>query len=144
MQNHYNLLYREEEREMLPLCRAEGIGIIPWSPLARGLLAGNRTVELKGETTRSNSDSFIRELYDSKDLRIVKQVSKMAEGRGVSPAQVALSWLLHKQGVVAPIIGATRLEHLNEAVAASELSLDEGDFTMLEEAYVPHSVRGHD
>jgi aryl-alcohol dehydrogenase (NADP+) len=143
MQNHYNLLYREEEREMLPLCREEGIGVIPWSPLARGLLAGNRRGDLEGDTVRSRSDDFIHKLYEASDLKTVDSVAKVAEERGVSSAQVALAWLLHQEGVVAPIIGATRLEHLEEAVTAVDLKLDEGELARLEESYQPHSVRGH-
>jgi len=144
MQNHYNLLYREEEREMMPLCREERIGVIPWSPLARGLLAGNRTADLKGATVRSGTDEFIHKLYDSNDLKIVEVALKVALERNVTPAQLALAWLLHKEGVVAPIIGATKLQHLEEAVAASELKLDQSELDRLEELYVPHSIRGHE
>lgn len=144
MQNHYNLLYREEEREMIPLCSEEGIGVLPWSPLARGLLTGNRTSDLKGETIRSTSDEFIGKLYESSDMGIVDRVSSLAQQRGISPAQVALAWLLHRDGVVSPVIGATKLKHLEEAVAAVDLELDQDEQASLEELYVPHSVSGHD
>jgi len=143
MQNHYNLLYREEEREMMPLCTEEGIGVIPWSPLARGLLAGKRKDDLKGDTIRSRTDDFIHQLYESSDLKIVDSVLKVAEGRGLSSAQVALSWLLHQPAVVAPVIGATRLEHLEEAAVAVELKLEEEELNSLTESYVPHHIRGH-
>jgi len=143
MQNHYNLLYREEEREMLPLCQEEGIGVLPWSPLARGLLTGARRPDLKGETLRSTTDEYIHQLYDSNDLNIVERVLGLAKRRGIRPAQVALSWLLHQDGVVAPVIGATRLEHLDEAVAAQNIELDEEERFSLEELYSPHPVRGH-
>jgi aryl-alcohol dehydrogenase (NADP+) len=122
---------------------AEGIGVIPWSPLARGLLAGNRNQDFKGESIRSGSDEFVHELYESSDLQVVKVVSEVASKRGVRPAQVALSWLLHQPGIVAPIIGATKLEHLEEAVAALELTLEEEELALLEEPYQPHPVRGH-
>ena len=150
MQNHYNLVYREEEREMLPLCRAEGIGIIPWSPLARGFLAGNRqrtaVAEKKksGETLRAQTDEYAQSLYyaDS-DFRVVDRVVEIAGGRGVAPAQVALAWILRQPGVAAPIIGVTKLEQLDEAVAAAELTLEDAECRRLEEPYVPHSVLGH-
>ena len=150
MQNHYNLVYREEEREMLPLCRAEGIGIIPWSPLARGFLAGNRqrtaVAEEKksGETLRAQTDEYAQSLYyaDS-DFRVVDRVVEIAGGRGVAPAQVALAWILRQPGVAAPIIGVTKLEQLDEAVAAAELTLEDAECRRLEEPYVPHSVLGH-
>jgi aryl-alcohol dehydrogenase (NADP+) len=143
MQNHYNLLYREEEREMMPLCVEEGIGVIPWSPLARGLLTGNRREDLQGETVRSTSDDFVHELYEPSDLKIVDSVSKVAHARGVTLAQVALAWLLHQEGVVAPIIGATRLEHLEEAAAAVEIDLQDEELAQLGEPYQPHPIRGH-
>ena len=150
MQNHYNLVYREEEREMLPLCRAEGIGIIPWSPLARGFLAGNRqrTAEAEekksGETLRAQTDEYAQSLYyaDS-DFRVVDRVVEIAGGRGVAPAQVALAWILRQPGVAAPIIGVTKLEQLDEAVAAAELTLEDAECRRLEEPYVPHPVLGH-
>ena len=150
MQNHYNLVYREEEREMLPLCRAEGIGIIPWSPLARGFLAGNRQRtagsedKKSGETLRARTDEYAQSLYyaDS-DFRVVDRVAEVAGGRGVAPAQVALAWILRQPGVAAPIIGATRLEQLDEAVAAAGLTLEDAECRRLEEPYVPHPVLGH-
>jgi aryl-alcohol dehydrogenase (NADP+) len=144
MQNHYNLVYREEEREMLPLCRDEGLGVIPWSPLARGLLTGSRGRDLSGATLRAGSDSYAPKLYDESDWAVVERVLEVAERRGAAPATVALAWLLHQQDVTAPIIGATRLEHLDDAVAAVELALDDEECARLEEPYIPHPVRGHD
>jgi 1-deoxyxylulose-5-phosphate synthase len=140
MQNHYNLVYREEEREMIPLCRAEGIGIIPWSPLARGLLAGNR----KAGTPRSKADDYAHKLYTADaDNRVVDCVEQVAKNRGVPPAQMALAWLLHKPGITAPIIGATKPHHLEDAIAALNLKLSEQEISMLESEYVPHPVLGH-
>jgi aryl-alcohol dehydrogenase (NADP+) len=144
MQNHYNLVYREEEREMMPLCRAEGIGVIPWSPLARGLLAGTRTAELGGDTARSGSDEYAPKLYAEGDWAVVERVIELAERRGVSPAQISLAWLLHQDGVTAPIIGATKIDHLEDAAAAVELVLDDEEQQFLEEPYVPHPTRGHE
>jgi aryl-alcohol dehydrogenase (NADP+) len=144
MQNHYNLIYREEEREMLPLCRAEGIGVIPWSPLARGFLAGNRRREDWGATERARYDDYAHSLYyTDADFRIVERVVEVAGRRGVTPIQVALAWILAQPGVTAPIIGATRPEHLEQAVAALDLVLDEGERKYLEELYTPHRVLGH-
>jgi len=144
MQNHYNLVYREEEREMAPLCRDQGIGIIPWSPLARGFLAGNRNRETKGETTRSKSDVFAHSMYyQDSDFKIVDRVVELADRHGVRPTQIALAWLLHKRGVTAPIIGASKIHHLDEAVAALELKLSEEEIEFLEELYQPHPVLGH-
>lgn len=143
MQNHYNLVYREEEREMITFCRDQGIGIIPWSPLARGFLAGNRTRDKKGETTRSKSDPFAHELYyRDEDFTVVDRVVELANRRGVKPTQIALAWLLHQPGVTAPIIGASKPHHLPEAVAALEIKLSEEDRKYLEEPYVSHSVLG--
>jgi aryl-alcohol dehydrogenase (NADP+) len=144
MQNHYNLIYREEEREMIPLCRDEGVGLIPWSPLARGFLAGNRRREDKGETSRARTDDFAHSMYyaDS-DFAVVERVGEIARKRGVSHAQVALAWLLHQDGVVAPIIGASKAHQLEEALAALELELDEAELKALEEPYRPHRVLGH-
>ncbi len=150
MQNHYNLVYREEEREMLPLCRAEGVGILPWSPLARGFLAGNRGRpagaggEKGGETLRARTDEYARSLYyaDS-DFRVVDRVVEVARERGVTPARVALAWILGQPGVTAPIIGATKVEQLDDAVAALDLTLDDEERRRLEEPYVPHPVLGH-
>ncbi len=144
MQNHYNLVYREEEREMIPLCRAEGIGIIPWSPLARGFLAGNRRPADYGETTRAKTDEYAHRMYyRESDFRIVDRVSEIARRRGVSNAQVALAWLLQKPGVTAPIVGASRMYQLEEAVKAVEIRLSEDEVRALEELYEPHPVLGH-
>jgi 1-deoxyxylulose-5-phosphate synthase len=140
MQNHYNLVYREEEREMNPLCRAEGIGLMPWSPLARGLLAGNR----KSGTERSKTDDYAHKLYTQEaDDRVVDCVEQAAKSRGVPPAQLALAWLLQKPGVTAPIVGATKPHHLTDAVAALSLKLTQEEVSELESAYVPHPVLGH-
>jgi 1-deoxyxylulose-5-phosphate synthase len=144
MQPHYNLIYREEEREMIPLCIDQGVGVIPWSPLARGMLAGNRTREGERRTTRAGSDAFTDHLYSQPtDFDVVERVGEVAAERSVPPAQVALSWLLHKPGVSAPIVGATKLEHLNDALAAEQLPLDEEEIARLEEPYSPHPVLGH-
>jgi 1-deoxyxylulose-5-phosphate synthase len=144
MQNHYNLLYREEEREMIPLCIDDGIGVIPWSPLARGLLTGTRTREGERRTTRAQTDGFQDVLYGAADFDVVDRLNEVADERGLPPAQVALAWLLHKPGVTAPIVGATRLEHLEDALAAAELTLGAEEIARLEEPYVPHPVIGHD
>jgi aryl-alcohol dehydrogenase (NADP+) len=144
MQNHYNLVYREEEREMIPLCIAEGIGVIPWSPLARGFLAGNRTREKGGETTRSQTDDFAHNLYYSDaDFVVVDRVSEIARERGCSSAQIALAWLLNRPGVTAPIIGASKLYQLEEAVTAADIVLSSEEMVRLEEPYQPHRVLGH-
>ena len=144
MQNHYNLVYREEEREMLPLCREEGIGVIPWSPLARGFLAGNRRREDKGETIRAKTDDFAHTLYyaDS-DFTIAERVVALAATRDVKPTQIALAWLLAKPGVTAPIIGASKLAHLDDAIGALEIRLDAAEIASLEEPYQPHAILGH-
>jgi aryl-alcohol dehydrogenase-like predicted oxidoreductase len=139
MQNHYNLIYREEEREMIPLCTDQGVGIIPWSPLARGVLAGSRTRDGQQHTTRSGSDSFIDTLYTDADFDVVDRVAEVAQRRGVPSAQVALAWLLHRPGVTAPIVGATKLGHLEDAIAAEELELSDEEMKELEEPYVPHA-----
>jgi aryl-alcohol dehydrogenase-like predicted oxidoreductase len=145
MQNHYNLVYREEEREMIPLCEAEGIGVIPWSPLARGLLA--RPVEgaaVMTGTTRAESDAFARQLYDEpSDLEVVAAVHRVASGRGVTPAEVALAWLLSRPAVTAPIVGATKPGHLEAAVRAVDLELTPDECAVLEAPYRPHAVKGH-
>ena len=144
MQNLVNLLYREEEREMLPLCEAEGIGVIPWSPLARGFLAGNRRGENRGATTRAQTDDFAHKLYYADtDFTIADRAVEIAARRGVKPTQVALAWLLAKPGVTAPIVGASKLPHLDEAVAALDLTLDAPELAFLEEPYEPHPVLGH-
>ena len=144
MQNHYNLIYREEEREMIPLCLDQGIGLIPWSPLARGFLAGNRTRDGRGETTRSLSDDYARELYyRASDFDVLDRVLALAEQRGVKPVQIALAWLLHRPGITAPIIGATRMQHLDDALAALSVTLSPDDMAFLEEPYQPHPILGH-
>jgi 1-deoxyxylulose-5-phosphate synthase len=144
MQNHYNLVYREEEREMIPLCREEGIGVIPWSPLARGFLAGNRRKQDFGDTSRAKTDDFAKKLYfQDSDFEIVDRVSAIAERRGVSNAQVALAWLLAQPGVTAPIIGASKMHHFDDAIAALSLKLDDSEREYLEAAYRPHPVLGH-
>ncbi|MEP6692987.1 MAG: aldo/keto reductase [Gemmatimonadaceae bacterium] len=145
MQNHYNLLYREEEREMLPLCAAEGIGVIPWSPLARGALTGTRrTVADREASTRAATDTYAHTLYgDPSDDLVLDAVRAVAAERGVSPAEVALAWLLAKPAVTAPIVGATKLAHLETAVKAVELTLTPDEIARLEAPYRPHEVRGH-
>jgi aryl-alcohol dehydrogenase (NADP+) len=143
MQNHYNLAYREEEREMLPLCRAEGIGVIPWSPLARGLLAGGRRQGLEGDSARAKTDDYARKLYEDSDLEVADRVVETARRRGLPPARIAVAWLLSRPGVTAPIIGASRMQHLDDAVASLDVSLSEEECRFLEEPYRPHSVRGH-
>ncbi|MCB8944325.1 MAG: aldo/keto reductase [Ardenticatenaceae bacterium] len=144
MQNHYNLVYREEEREMNPLCLDQGVGLIPWSPLARGFLAGNRFREGGGPTRRANSDLFAQQMYyESHDFEIVDRVVEVSLRLGISPAQVALAWLLHKPGVAAPIIGARRTQFIDEAVAAVATELSDEDMKLLEELYQPHPVLGH-
>ncbi len=144
MQNHYNLVYREEEREMIPLCRAEGIGLIPWSPLARGFLAGNRTREKSGETARAKSDQFAHQMYyQESDFAIAERCAELAKGRGVSSAQVALAWILRQPGVAAPIVGASKMYQLDEALAALEIRLSDEECRSLEELYQPHPVLGH-
>ncbi len=140
MQNHYNLIYREEEREMIPLCIDEGIGIVPWSPLARGFLAGNRT----RQTERARTDDLAQQFYVAEsDFAIAGRAAELAQRRGVAPAQIALAWILHKPGITAPIIGASKLEHLDQAIAALEIRLDEEEMKFLEELYQPHAVVGH-
>jgi aryl-alcohol dehydrogenase-like predicted oxidoreductase len=143
MQNHYNLVYREEEREMIPQCIDQGVALVPWSPLARGLLAGTRTREGERLTTRARTDPFGESLYTPEvDFALVDRVSEVATERGVPMAQVALAWLLHKPGVTAPIVGATKAEHLDDALAAEQLALSDEEIARLEEPYVPHKVSG--
>jgi len=143
MQNHYNLVYREEEREMLPLCLAEGLGVVPWSPLARGLLTGARRRGDRTGTTRAGTDDYAEKLYDQPgDWEVVEATREVAEARGVSMAEVALAWLLSRPGVTAPIIGATKIEHLDTAVKALELELSAEECERLERPYRPHPVRG--
>lgn len=144
MQNHYNLVYREEEREMIPLCIDQGLGVIPWSPLARGFLAGNRTRDKSGETTRSKSDRFAHSMYyQDTDFETLDRVMELAKGRGVSPAQIALAWMLHKPGITSPIIGASKMYQLEEAVAALDIQLSAEDMAYLEASYQPHPILGH-
>jgi aryl-alcohol dehydrogenase (NADP+) len=144
MQNHYNLVYREEEREMVPLCLDQGVGLIPWSPLARGFLAGNRTKDRSGETTRSKSDDFAKRMYfEEGDFTVVDRVAQTAAALGVSNAQVALAWLLAQPGVTGPIVGATKPHHLEEAVQALSVKLTPEQMAFLEEPYQPHPVLGH-
>jgi aryl-alcohol dehydrogenase-like predicted oxidoreductase len=144
MQNHYNLVYREEEREMVPLCIDEGVGVIPWSPLARGLLAGTKTRSGERLTVRAGGDPFGDYLYTQPtDFDVAERVAEVAGERGVPPAQMALAWVLHKPGVTAPIVGATKPAHLHDALAAEELALSEQEIARLEEPYVPHPVLGH-
>jgi 1-deoxyxylulose-5-phosphate synthase len=144
MQNHYNLVYREEEREMIPQCIDQGVGVIPWSPLARGLLAGNRSRGGERHTVRAGSDPFGDSLYTlAADFDVVDRCAEVAAARGVPSAQVALAWLLHRPGVTAPIVGATKPGHLEDALAAEELVLTDDEMRRLEEPYVPHPVLGH-
>jgi aryl-alcohol dehydrogenase (NADP+) len=144
MQNHYNLVYREEEREMIPFCIDQRVGIIPWSPLARGFLAGNRTRDKGGETSRSTTDPFAHELYyQDSDFAVVDRAVELGKKRGVSSAQIALAWILHKPGVTSPIIGASKMHHLDEAIAALDIKLTGEEIAALEEPYQPHVVLGH-
>jgi len=145
MQNHYNLIYREEEREMLPLCREEGIAVIPWSPLARGFLSGNRRRgERTADTVRSTTDQYSRELYYSDvDFTIAGRVVELARARGARPAQIALAWLLAQPGVTAPIVGASKLSHLDDASGALDIRLATEELACLEEPYQPLKVLGH-
>ena len=144
MQNHYNLVYREEEREMIPLCRAEGIGLLPWSPLARGFLAGNRRTQDFGDTRRARTDALAQQYYyQPSDFAVVEAVSRVANRRSVSNAQVALAWVLAQPGVTAPIIGASKLPQLAEAVAAVDLVLSNDEIAELTAPYLPHPVLGH-
>jgi aryl-alcohol dehydrogenase (NADP+) len=141
MQNHYNLVYREEEREMLPLCVEEGIGVIPWSPLARGFLAGNRRAADRGDTSRAKTDTFAHNLYyTDADFAVAGRTAEVAQARGVAPAQVALAWLLRQPAVTSPIIGASKMDHLEQAVAALEIVLSDEEARRLEEPYLPHRV----
>jgi aryl-alcohol dehydrogenase (NADP+) len=141
MQNHYNLLYREEEREMIPLCVAEGIGLLPWSPLARGRLAGGRR-----ETIRAKTDEYGNKLYRDEtaaaDARVIEELENIARQRGVPPAQIALAWLLRKAGLVAPIVGASKPHHIDDAVGAVSIKLSDEEVAALENHYVPHAVAG--
>jgi aryl-alcohol dehydrogenase-like predicted oxidoreductase len=144
MQNHYNLVYREEEREMIPLCVDQKIGCLPWSPLARGLLTGSRKRgDAKSGTTRARTDEYGHSLYNDADFDVVDRVVEIATERNAKPAQVALAWLLSKPAVSAPIIGASKLYQLEDALTALQLKLTEAEITRLEEPYVPHTILGH-
>ncbi len=146
MQNHYNLVYREEEREMIPLCRAEGIGLLPWSPMARGFLAGNRSrlAAEGGDTQRAKTDDYAKQLYyQDSDFQIADRVADVARKREVTPSQIALAWILNQPGVAAPIIGATKMYQLEEAVQTPEIQLTPEERSYLEESYKPHPVLGH-
>jgi 1-deoxyxylulose-5-phosphate synthase len=144
MQDHYNLIYREEEREMIPQCIDQGVGVIPWSPLARGMLTGNRTRDGEKLTRRAQTDAFGDSLYKPDvDFDVIERAGEVAAERGVPTARVALAWLLQRPGVTAPIIGATKLEHLQDALAAEQLSLSVEEMERLEEPYRPHAIAGH-
>ncbi len=145
MQNHYNLAYREEEREMIPLCVDQGIGLIPWSPMARGFFAGNRKRGGGGETARANSDPFANGLYfRDEDFVVADRVAEVAQERGVTGSQMALAWILSKPYVHSPIIGATKMDHLDQAIAALDIKLSDEEIKRLEEPYKPHPILGHD
>jgi len=144
MQNHYNLVYREEEREMIPLCQEQGIGLIPWSPMARGFFAGDRKRDGGGETERANSDPFAKGLYfREEDFTVADCAAEVAKERGVTASQIALAWVLNKPHIHSPIIGATKMDHLDQALAALEINLSEDEVKRLEEPYKPHPVLGH-
>ncbi len=146
MQNHYNLVYREEEREMIPLCRDMGTALIPWSPMARGFLAGNRTPEdtSSGQTPRAKTDSYAQELYyRDEDFTVVKRVGELAAKHQVSNACIAYAWLLHQPGVTAPIVGASKTAHIEDAAASTQIKLSPQELELLEAPYVPHPVMGH-
>ena len=144
MQNHYNLVYREEEREMIPLCIDQGVGLIPWSPMARGFFAKNRTRGGGGETTRAKSDPFSTQLYfREEDFKVAEIANEVAEARGVTGSQVALSWMLNKPHIASPIIGATKMDHLDQAIAALDIKLSDEEIRRLEEPYKPHPILGH-
>lgn len=144
MQPHYNLIYREEEREMLPFCLADGVGVIPWSPLARGFLAGNRTREKSGETTRAKSDDYAHKMYYAEsDFDVLDRVIALAERRRLKPAQIALAWVLANPAITSPIIGASKPHHIDDAIGALSIALTQEEMTFLEEPYRPHPVLGH-
>ncbi len=144
MQNHYNLIYREEEREMIPLCADQGVAVLPYSPLARGVLTGNRDRQGERRTTRAGDDPLSDERYNSpSDFDVVDRLAEVAAARGAPPAQVALAWLLSHPVVTAPIVGATRLGHISDALAAAQLTLTDEEVRRLEEPYLPHRVLGH-
>ena len=144
MQDHYNLVYREEEREMIPLCLDQGVGLIPWSPMARGFFAGDRKRGGGGETTRANTDPFAKGLYfREEDFTVADRATEVAKGRGLTASQIALAWLLNKPHITAPIIGATKMDHLNQAIDALDIKLSEDEIERLEEPYQPHPILGH-
>jgi aryl-alcohol dehydrogenase (NADP+) len=144
MQNHYNLVYREEEREMLPLCREEGIAVVPWSALARGFVTGNRRLEDNGDTLRARTDAYARGLYfQPSDFEVVERITGVARGRGIPNAQVALAWVLQQPGITAPLLGASKTSHLDDAVAALGVRLDDAELKALAEPYRPHPILGH-
>jgi 1-deoxyxylulose-5-phosphate synthase len=144
MQNHYNLVYREEEREMSPLCIDEGVGLIPWSPLARGFLAGNREKGGSGATTRAKTDDFARNMYFREyDFEVLTEVERIAKERAVTPSQIACAWILQAPGVTAPIVGATKLNQLKESIAAVDIKLTSQEIEALEKPYRPHPILGH-
>ena len=144
MQNHYNLVYREEEREMIPLCIDQGIGLIPWSPMARGFFAGNRKRGGGGETSRANSDPFANGLYfREEDFTVAERAADIAKERGVTASQIALAWVLNKPYISSPIIGATKMDHLDQAIAALDIKLSDDEVKNLEELYKPHPILGH-
>ncbi|MEQ4725376.1 aldo/keto reductase [Nonomuraea sp. B19D2] len=143
MQNHYNLVYREEEREMIPLCLDQGVGVIPWSPLARGLLTGSRHRDGRPRTVRSGNDPLADSMYENADFDVVDAVRAVADERGLPPAQLALAWLLGRSGVTAPIVGASKVGHLEDAIAAVEVTLSGEETTRLEAPYRPHQIIGH-
>ena len=144
MQNHYNLVYREEEREMIPLCLDQGVGLIPWSPMARGFFAGDRKPGGGGETARAKSDPFGKTLYfRDEDFTVAERAWDVAKERGVSGSQIALAWMLNKPHITAPIIGTTRMDHLEQAIAALDIKLSDDEMKQLEEPYIPHPVLGH-
>jgi len=144
MQNHYNLIYREEEREMIPLCLEEKVGLLPWSPLARGFVMGNRRAGDFGDTLRAKTDEYAHRLYyQPSDFEVVDRITEIARKRGVSNAQVALAWVSAQPGVTAPIIGASKMSHLEDAVASLQVKLDRKELDQLSEGYVPHRILGH-
>ena len=146
MQNHYNLIYREEEREMIPLCRDLGVALIPWSPLARGFLVGNRPPDdiSAGQTTRAKTDDFAHSLYyQEEDFAVVHRLSELADRRGETNAKLGYAWLLHQPGLTAPIVGASKIAHIEEAVAATQIELNEEEIKFISEPYQPHAVLGH-
>jgi aryl-alcohol dehydrogenase (NADP+) len=144
MQNHYNLVYREEEREMIPFCQDQGIGLLPWSPMARGFFAGDRKRGGGGETSRSNNDPFAKGLYfRDEDFAVADCAAEVAKERGVTASQIALAWVLNKPYVHSPIIGATKMDHLDQAIAAIDIKLSDDELKRLEEPYKPHPVLGH-